>query len=165
MYPEFYAKISQPLREQPWKARAIIVLDRLLVASLAIGYCTALVWLCLSQDARFYRVLFVPAVSFIAMSIGRAAFNAPRPYEAYDIDPLVDKKTRGKSFPGRHVFSAAIIACALGFVNAYWGAAAFIAAVAIACARVAEGVHFPRDVIAGAVLALACGFIGFVVLP
>jgi len=165
MYPEFYAKISKPLREQPWKAHSIIVIDRLLVASLAIGYCALLAWTFFSHDARFYRVLCVPAVSFIAMSIGRAVFNAPRPYETYSIDPLVDKKTRGKSFPGRHVFSATIIACALGFVNVGWGTAAFVAAALIACARVAEGVHFPRDVIAGAVLALACGVIGFIVVP
>jgi membrane-associated phospholipid phosphatase len=165
MYQEFYEKISRPLRERPWKARSLIIVDRLLVVAIAAGYCSALAWLCIVHDPRFYRVLLVPAVSFVAMSIGRAAFDAPRPYETYPIDPLVKKKTRGKSFPGRHVFSATIIACALGYVNIAWGIDALAAAVLIACARVAEGVHFPRDVIAGAVLALTCGALGFILLP
>jgi membrane-associated phospholipid phosphatase len=165
MYSETYEKISAPLRAHPRGVRAIVVTDKVLVAVVALGYVGALIWLAIGGDARFLRVLLVPAISFAAMSATRAVINAPRPYEADGIDPLIKKDTQGKSFPGRHVFSAAVIACALAYLQIGWGITAFVATAVIAIVRVVGGVHYPRDVIAGAVLGILCGIIGFVLIP
>lgn len=181
MYPEFYKRISAPLRDSPTAIKVLRILDRVMVAVVAAAYLMALIWLALPSsggtawqqvgtmgntvvllpDDRFWRVLLVPAFSFILLSIIRAVIDEPRPYETYDIQPLLARKGKGKSFPGRHVFSAAVIACALLWLDVDWGIDGFAAMAVIACLRVIGGVHYPRDVVAGALLGILCGVIGF----
>ncbi|MBO4365673.1 MAG: phosphatase PAP2 family protein, partial [Eggerthellaceae bacterium] len=158
MYQEFYERISRPFRA-PGARRAIAAIDKTLVVVVAVTFLGIGVWLALHQDVRVVRYLAVCAVSFAALSALRAKLNRPRPYEAFDIDPLIRKETRGKSFPSRHVFSAAMIACALLWLNTWLGIAGFIATAALGVLRVIEGVHFPRDIVAGALLGIACGIL------
>ena len=164
MYPQFYEKISAPLRRRPGASRALAVADKALVAIVATAFVGIGAWLALHQDVRIVRYLIVCAVSFVALSALRAELNWQRPYERYPIDPLIVKETRGKSFPSRHIFSAAVIACALLWLDVRLGVAGFAATVAIALVRVVGGVHFPRDVIAGTALGVLCGLLGFWVL-
>jgi membrane-associated phospholipid phosphatase len=58
-----------------------------------------------------------------------------------------------------------IIACALAWLHLDWGVVAFAASAVVAFTRIVGGVHFPRDVAMGAGIALACGIIGFVIIP
>lgn len=160
-YEDFYRKVSGPVRRRPGGARALVLADKALVAIVAATFLGIAAWLAVRQDARVLRYLAVCAVSFAALSALRAALDWPRPYESFDIDPLVHKDTRGKSFPSRHIFSASVIACALLWLNAWLGAAGFAATAAIAVIRVVGGVHFPRDVVAGAAMGILCGVIGF----
>ena len=118
-------------------------------------------WLLAQSDMRWVRVAAVPALVLVLVTVLRSVLNAARPYELYDIDPLLPSDTQGHSLPSRHVASAFIIACALGYMNVAWGLVAGIAACLVAYARVAGGVHFVRDVVAGALLALVCAALGF----
>lgn len=163
MYQEFYERISQPFRVHG-AGKALTLADNAFVALVAVTFLGIGAWLVLHQEMRVIRYLLVCAVSFVALSALRAKLNRPRPYEMSDIDPLIRKDTSGKSFPSRHVFSAAVIACALLWLNPWLGVTGFIATVALGITRVVGGVHFPRDVIAGALLGVACGIIGFWVL-
>ena len=54
--------------------------------------------------------IIVPLVGFVAVSVFRYIVNRPRPYEKFDMPPVIPKDTHGRSFPSRHVFSAFIIA-------------------------------------------------------
>ncbi|WP_241156461.1 MULTISPECIES: phosphatase PAP2 family protein [unclassified Adlercreutzia] len=96
----------------------------------------------------------VPSVLFAACSLFRRVVNAPRPYEALPIDPLIKKDTRGKSFPSRHAFSMFTIAAAWMTFQPVVGAALMAAGAFMGGVRVLGGVHYPRDVIAGAASAL-----------
>jgi len=165
VYRQFYETISAPFRANPTRTRCLVEADKVLVAMVAGAYCVSLVWLVVMQDERLWRMLLVPAISAAAVSALRAALDRPRPYEIYDIDPLIKKGTRGRSFPGRHVFSAAVIACAILYLNIGWGIVAFFAMAAIAYVRVVGGVHFPRDVVVGATLGVLCGIVGFFLIP
>lgn len=112
---------------------------------------------------RRYTVLLptvlVPAVSFVAVSLFRYFVNAKRPYEIYGFATLIPKNTVGKSFPSRHVFSIFVIGTTIFFINPNLGVAIWIMGVLLAVVRVISGVHFPRDVIAGAVIGIACGML------
>ncbi len=111
----------------------------------------------------FMRILLSSALGFIIETVIRAGINAPRPYERLDIEPLIHKDTRGKSFPSRHVFSIYAIATCWLAVNVPLGLALMVAGVVLAWTRVLGGVHAPRDVVAGAILGvILCGLGCFV---
>ena len=164
-YPEWYRRISAPFREEI-AVQAINVLDRALVVAIAAIYGIAIVVLIATGNAfGALRVIIVPAITFALVSYLRDRYDAPRPYELYDIDPIIVKDTRGKSMPSRHVASAVIIAFALAWIHLDWGVLAFVACAIVVFTRIVGGVHFPKDVISAAALSLACGFIGFVLIP
>ena len=163
-YENWYRKISAPFRGAS-ASRAINVLDKALVYIVAVAYIVTLAYLAVIADVRFWKALVVPAVTFVLVTVVRALVNAPRPYEEHDIDPIIHKDTNGKSLPSRHLASAVIIACALAWLNPVAGALAFIASAIVAFTRIIGGVHYPRDIIAAIVISLACGAIGFIVIP
>ena len=163
-YETWYERVSAPFRSAA-AARAVNVLDKALVYVVAATYIVALAVLLFTGDARFWRALIVPAITFALVTIVRAALDFPRPYEEHAIDPIIHKDTRGKSLPSRHLSSAVIIACALSWLNPVLGVLAFIASVIVAFTRLVGGVHYPRDIVAAIAISLACGCIGFLIVP
>ena len=159
-----YQAWSQPIRQNPTAMRIFRIVNIVLPRIPYIAYPLLLLWLFLQHDARFVRVLVVPGISFVLLSLFRDKFNAPRPYEALTIDPLIHKDTKGHSFPSRHVFSFAVIACAFWYLNRIIGIIFMCGSVLMAIIRVLGGVHFPKDVIAGFIIGIICGMIGFVLL-
>ena len=141
--------------------KLITHLNRLITTSVYITYPIVLFYLVYLRDVRFWRVLLAPGISFVFVSIFRHYVNAPRPYEVADIEPIIEKETTGNSFPSRHVFSIFVIATTLYFISKPLGILLMIAGVLLAILRVVGGVHFPRDVIAGAIIGIISGVLGF----
>ncbi|SHE51486.1 PAP2 superfamily protein [Atopostipes suicloacalis DSM 15692] len=141
--------------------KLITHLNRLITTSVYITYPIVLFYLVYLRDVRFWRVLLAPGISFVFVSIFRHYVNAPRPYEVADIEPIIEKETTGNSFPSRHVFSIFVIATTLYFISKPLGILLMIAGVLLAILRVVGGVHFPRDVIAGAIIGIVSGVLGF----
>lgn len=132
----------------------------------AITFVTAAVYLYVllcsfNEDnwRELFALLFVPAVSFVLCSAIRTGLHAKRPYEIYGFKPLIAKDTKEKSFPSRHVFSIFVIGTSIVWVNTWLGAVLIIFGVVLGILRVCIGVHFPRDVVAGAVFGVLCGFV------
>lgn len=157
-----YEKISAPFRRNQKLLSALLLLNRGLTLPIYAAYPLLLVWLLWHRDTRFLQVLLVPAISFVLLSFVRGKINAPRPYEALDIQPLIHKDTKGHSFPSRHVFSSTVIACAFLYTLPVLGVLLLLISVALAVVRVIGGVHFPRDVFAGFCIGILVGLIGFV---
>ena len=111
-----------------------------------------------------YHTVLVPGVAFVVVSIFRRVYNAPRPYEQMQIRPLIQKDTKGKSFPSRHVFSIFMIGMSFMPVFPVIAGVIFVAGVFLALIRVIGGVHYMHDVIAGALLGILIGFLGFYVI-
>ncbi len=159
MTKETYEKIAAPLRRRPHVVNALKGINRALTALCYVLYPLLLLYLYAKGDARFQCCLWVPAAGFLAVSLFRALYNAPRPYER-GIDSLMKKKTVGHSFPSRHVFSAFIIALAWWSVAPGIGAALLCVGVLLAVIRVVGGVHDPKDVFGGAGAAGVVWWIG-----
>ena len=105
-------------------------------------------------------------ISFVLVTVLRKEINAPRPYEVFDAAPVIPKDTRGNSFPSRHAFSIFVIAmtfCACCPL-AWAGPVMLAAGVLLAVIRVVSGVHFPCDVVVGALLGMLAGFVGLWIL-
>ena len=156
-----YERLSARARSRDGGARLRAV-DRLCVLAVACTYALMLAWLLFTGDARFWLALLGPATGFLALSTLRRTLHRPRPYEVLDIHPLLDTHEKQGSFPSRHVFSSALIATALVPAQPLLAAGIGILTALIAWIRVVGGVHWPKDVMAGACLgilwgAAACG--------
>jgi undecaprenyl-diphosphatase len=68
-------------------------------------------------------------------------------------------------FPSDHATGAFAVAMAIYLRNRAWGSLALVAAAVLAVGRVAIGVHFPSDVLAGAVLGCGVALILFARSP
>ena len=111
-----------------------------------------------------YRSILVPAVGFVIVSVFRKMVASKRPYELYEFTPVIKKNTVGKSFPSRHVFSIFILAVTFGQISVVAMIVTMVLGTILAVVRVYGGVHFPKDVIAGAAIGILSGVIGYLLL-
>ena len=166
MTKENYIKMTQPFRDHPEMAKGIHIANKLCTGLMYVAYPILIVYLFLQRDAMLYRTILVPAISFVLLSVSRYGINRKRPYEKFEIEPVIKKDTKGKSFPSRHVFSASIIALTFLYASPWmWlGVIFFTVAIALGVVRVVSGVHYISDVIAGIVVAVISAWIGFGIL-
>ena len=157
-----YERISAPFCA-PARRRALNIINTALTGFVYVAFILLCLYLLLTRDMRLIPVLLITGIPFVALSFIRKKINAPRPYEALDIQPLIQKDTKGKSFPSRHVFSAFVIAVATGAIFLPLGVATAITAALLMVIRVIGGVHFPKDVIAGALSGILCGAAGILI--
>lgn len=159
-YKEFYRKISSPFRNDKGK-KLITNWNQVITGFIYLLYSFLLLDLITTNRELILPFIFIPGISFLSLSWVRSKLNYPRPYEIWDIQPLIIKESKGNSFPSRHVFSASIIAmCALK-VNLTLGIFGLFCSILLACLRVIGGVHFPRDVMWGLVIGLLTGSLLF----
>lgn len=163
MTREQYERWSAPFRS-PGGERGMNLTNLILTRLCYVAYPLCLIWLGTTHDGRLLPALAVPAVTFLAVSVFRNLYNAQRPYELLEIKPLIHKDKRGKSFPSRHVFSVFIIAMTFLWLLPAVGAAFLLIGILLACCRVIGGVHFPRDVLAGALMGILSGLVGYWVI-
>lgn len=146
-------------------------MNRILTTAIYIFYPAMIGYLAITTPLyRWIEILpyvAVPGISFILVSVFRSRFNAPRPYEMPGAgEPIIKKDSPGKSFPSRHIFSVFIIGITAFVIRPWIGVAIAIAGVLLALCRVLGGVHFPRDVVAGAVSGIVMGGIGYwIIVP
>ena len=110
------------------------------------------------------RAILVPGVTFWFGTALRARLNFPRPYEQPGFVPLVQKETKGHSFPSRHALSAAVLAAVWLYFHPVVGVCMVFVTLAICALRVLTGVHYVKDVAAGAAFGFALGVFGMWVL-
>ena len=80
----------------------------------------------------------------------------PRPFDVFTISPLMPHASGG-SLPSRHSASALAIALVGYGIHPAIGIVFTLIALMIGVTRILTGLHFPRDVAAGYILALAVG--------
>ena len=83
-------------------------------------------------------------------------FARTRPYDVVEVDLLV-AKLHDFSFPSGHTLVSFEAATALWFYHRKWGIAAFVLAALIGLSRLYLFVHYPTDVLVGAVLGIGIG--------
>lgn len=151
--------------ERPALARGLRVTNTVLTDIGYVAYPLLLVLLWFFAPYLLVRCIVVPAVGFAVCTAVRSIANMPRPYEVFDIKPIVDKDTKGKSFPSRHTFCMFTIALSWFVWLPNVGAMLLVLACLLATIRVYAVVHFPRDVLAGAILAVVICVLGYYCIP
>lgn len=162
-YQEWYSNLSSKLTSHPTLLFLLLNFNRLMTVAMPMVYLTLLLttYLQLGLGKQVVVYLLVPATGFVILSLFRKKINHPRPYETWDIRPLLEKDSSGQSMPSRHVFSATIISMACLHASLPVGLACLLFSALLGLVRVLGGVHYPKDVLVGYACGLVWGFLFF----
>ena len=162
-YQEWYNHIAGKIENKPFLLRLLRTFNRLMTVVMPIVYLTLLATTYFREGfgKQVLMYVFIPASGFVILSFLRKKINAPRPYEEWDIKPLLDRDSPGQSMPSRHVFSATIISMACLHASLTMGMICLTLSAFLGLLRVLGGVHYPKDVVVGYICGLAWGVIFF----
>lgn len=110
------------------------------------------------KDAVFVGSSIIEA-GLLSSSL-KAVINRTRPYK--DNTSIIKRSSvHGSSFPSRHTALAFSLATSLSIKYPKWYiiAPSALWATSVGIARINQGVHYPSDVLSGAVIGIGCAFI------
>lgn len=122
-------------------------------------------YLYLQKSISFNKKLYTFAFSIVTGFIARVGiaspirffFPRPRPFVTLPVHQLIAESSPG--FPSAHALFFFAFSTVVYMHNKKLGLLFFFLSVVICLARVAAGVHYPSDVLVGAILGTLCGFI------
>lgn len=89
----------------------------------------------------------------------RFFYHRPRPFLTLDIQPLFTDPAW--SFPSGHATFFFALATAMFLYDKRWGIGFYLAAGLVTLGRVAAGVHYPSDILFGALIGIAVAYTTF----
>lgn len=162
-YQEWYDHIAGKIENKPFLLSLLRTFNRFMTVVMPMIYLTLLATTYFQEGlgTQVGIYLFIPASGFVILSFLRKKINAPRPYEVWEIVPLLDRDSPGQSMPSRHVFSATIISMACLHASLTMGMICLILSAFLGLVRVLGGVHYPKDVVVGYICGLVWGVLFF----
>ena len=162
-YQEWYDRIAGNIENKPFLLSLLRTFNRFMTVVMPMIYLTMLATTYLQQGLGKQVLIYVliPASGFVILSLLRKKINASRPYEVWEIVPLLDRDSPGQSMPSRHVFSATIISMACLHASLTMGMICLTLSALLGLVRVLGGVHYPKDVVVGYICALVWGVLFF----
>ena len=162
-YQEWYDHIAGNIENKPFLLSLLRTFNRFMTVVMPIVYLTLLTTIYFREGfgKQALMYVFIPASGFVILSFLRKKINAPRPYEEWDIKPLLDRDSPGQSMPSRHVFSATIISMACLHASLSVGVILLVLSALLGLVRVLGGVHYPKDVVVGYICGLVWGVLFF----
>ena len=148
--------------EKPHDPSWIIYAGRVITAVFFVTFFVESALFLLASYRLFLKFWGLSALFFLLLTLLRRLCKCPRPYQA-DKRPA-PRRGRDDSFPSRHTYSAFFLSCTAFHFAALAGYCLLPLSVALAVLRVKAGVHYPRDVIAGAFLGVIAATIVLILL-
>lgn len=106
----------------------------------------------------YVRALVIAFVArFVVAGAIRLFWHRPRPFIALGVPHLITDYAY--SFPSGHAIFFFGLSTGVFFVNKRFGYILFVLSVLVGIARVAAGVHYPSDIVGGAVLGIGTAYV------
>jgi undecaprenyl-diphosphatase len=119
-------------------------------------YFGAVLMLLLMRDIRIFPFLVGPAAGLVITRRIRHAWKRRRPFVELPVQSLV-RHAKDNSFPSMHAMSAFVIGMSVWYIHAVAGGVVLLLAGATGLSRVLVGVHYPLDIVVGAVMGVLIG--------
>ncbi|QNK87144.1 phosphatase PAP2 family protein [Sporosarcina sp. resist] len=121
-------------------------------------------WFSKSENQNDNREIVLFALTIVIITLGidkiiEMTYFRPRPYVNHAVTLLVEKSNLDPSFPSNHAAGSFALALALFWKRRTAGSILLISAFFMALSRVFIGVHYPLDLLAGAMVALAVTYV------
>ncbi len=107
----------------------------------------------------FIHAILAAVSSRIILEIIRFVWDIKRPFVELGIQPLFLPFEQGPSFPSGHATFYFALAAVSWNISKKASIAIFVAATLMGIGRISAAVHWPSDILAGAVLGVLAGFI------
>ncbi len=122
----------------------------------ALGLVLVLAWFFNYNKLKTRQALVMAFISFVVARFGvteiiRMLFPRPRPFLSHSVFQLIAKGNE-QSFPSGHATALFAIAMAVYFYHKKSGIWLFVVAAVVSLARIIAGVHYPLDILGGAVV-------------
>jgi len=117
-----------------------------------------------SEEKKQKRIIVILALfsafaaRFVFVDLIRFFYYRPRPFAAHQVFQLINHDLTG-SFPSGHAAFFFALAMAVYFYNKKISIWFFVAAFLIGLARVFAGVHYPLDILGGAIIGIFTGWL------
>lgn len=114
------------------------------------------------KESRRRWMLFIEGALATLLARGiiteliRYFYTHPRPFDVYGFSPLIPES--GNSFPSGHMTFYFALAMVMLFWSRRWGVRYLVLALLIGLARIYAGVHWPLDILGGALIGILSGF-------
>jgi len=124
------------------------------------------------RRGRIAAIVLIPLIAAsdqLSSSVLKNLFSRARPCHLVDGVPIVQDVRllvpcgSGKSFPSSHAVNNFAVATLLAFSVPRWAWAFFAWASVIALSRVAVGVHYPSDILGGALIGAGLAYAFFLI--
>ncbi len=122
----------------------------------------AFLWLAFFQQGLRKKIFFLAEAAIVLIlsrglitEIIKFFYYSPRPFETMHFQSLIPES--GSSMPSGHAAFFFALATIIYFYNKRWGIWYFIISILVSLARIFVGVHWPFDIVAGAVVGILSG--------
>ena len=158
-------RILTKVYNNPALSKFLHIFCHICTALYVAGFGALLLWQLLDKEYVMSLACAVSAlVGFVLVTLMRKAINAPRPYELYTFYEKKPKKKNGNSFPSRHAYSALVIATLFFTESIAIAIILLVFALGMCVSRVLLGIHFIKDVVAGAIIGAVSAVIAHLLL-
>jgi membrane-associated phospholipid phosphatase len=119
-----------------------------------------------SERTLAYELILGTLTLWLVVELVKFVIHRPRPFLRLTQARIVGYRARGRSFPSGHTSEAFFMATLIAqhFHSSVWVIfLLYAAAFLVGITRLYVGAHYPRDVLAGAILGSAWGLLGVIV--
>jgi len=118
------------------------------------------------KDVKMVLIAFVCAVvsRFVITSSIRHFWFRPRPFLTEKVNLLVNYDGKEASFPSGHASFFFALSTVLFLYNRKLGILFYLFTILITLSRIFIGIHWPSDVLAGALIGIFIGWLGFKII-
>jgi membrane-associated phospholipid phosphatase len=153
------------------RGRRPLWLDRIMLGFTQVGngftaLALAAILFLFSERFLAYELLLGTLTLWLVVELVKLIVRRARPFTLLTQARIVGYEARGRSFPSGHTSQAFFMATLLiqhGQVGFWLAVLIFVLALLVGMTRIYVGAHYPRDVMAGAVLGSAWGLLGVIV--